>query len=63
MAAYQVIQKDNVPMFVVLPFGDVEAIEDYMDELWANDVVRQYEASENNTILYTMSDAKKILAV
>jgi len=35
MAEFQVILEKNKPKYVVLPFGDKKAAQDYMDELWA----------------------------
>jgi len=35
MAAFQIISEKNKPKYAVLPFGDEEAVQDYMDELWA----------------------------
>jgi len=35
MADYQIISEKNRSKFVVLPFGDEKAVQDYMDELWA----------------------------
>ncbi|GBR77619.1 hypothetical protein RDn1_278 [Candidatus Termititenax dinenymphae] len=47
MATFQIINEKNKPRFVVLPFGDKEAVEDYLDELWATKVVEEYKRNKS----------------
>ena len=47
MAEFQVIRENDVPKYAVLPFGDTEALEDYLDELWAEQALKEYEAEPN----------------
>jgi len=49
MAEFQVIRENDEPKYVILPFGDVEALEDYMDELWAEQAVKEFEACPDKT--------------
>ena len=44
MADYQVISEKDKPKFVVFPVGDREAVEDYLDELWAQEVVKDLDS-------------------
>ena len=60
MAAYQVISEKNKPRFVVLPFGDIKAAQDYMDELWAEKAVAEYNKNKPKK-LYSLAQVKKIL--
>ena len=61
MAAYQVIEEKGKPKYVVLPFGDKEAVEDYLDELWAVKAVKAFKA-RNDTRFYALEDVwQKIL--
>ena len=46
--------------FVVLPFGDKEAVEDYMDELWAEKAAAEFEKSKPGK-LYSLDEAKEKL--
>jgi regulatory protein YycH of two-component signal transduction system YycFG len=62
MAAFQVITEKNKPRFVVLPFGDEEAVQDYMDELWAEKAVEEF-SKEKNKKLYSLEEVKRALAV
>ena len=62
MADYQVISEKGKPKFVVLPFGDKEAVEDYMDELWAQEVVKNL-ASRKNVKYFTLEEAKSRLGL
>jgi hypothetical protein len=39
----QLMKENNVPKYVVLPFGDWEALEDYADELWAEQAVKEHK--------------------
>jgi len=43
MAEFQVISEKNKPKFVVLPFGDEKAVQDYMDELWAEKAAADFK--------------------
>jgi hypothetical protein len=60
MAGFQVILEKNKPKYVVLPFGDRKAAQDYMDELWAEKAVSEFERSKPGK-LYTLAEAKKKL--
>ena len=60
MAAFQVISEKNKPKFVVLPFGDEEAVQDYLDELWAEKAVAQFNKSKPGK-LYSLDEVKKKL--
>jgi hypothetical protein len=60
MAEFQVILEKNKPKYVVLPFGDRKAAQDYMDELWAEKAVAEFERSKHGK-LYTLAEAKKKL--
>jgi len=60
MASFQVILEKNKPKFVVLPFGDKEAVEDYMDELWAEKAAAEFEKSKPGK-LYSLDEAKEKL--
>ena len=61
MADFQIISEKNKPKFVVLPFGDENAAQDYMDELWAEKAVADYNRSKPGK-LYTLADVKQKLA-
>ena len=60
MEAFQVISERNKPKFVVLPFGDEEAVQDYMDELWAEKAVAEFNKNKRQK-LYSLADVKKKL--
>ena len=60
MAEYQVITEKNKPKFVVLPFGDEKAAQDYLDELWAEKAVAKYNKSKPGK-LYSLADVKQKL--
>jgi hypothetical protein len=62
MAAFQVITEKNKPRFVVLPFGDEEAAQDYLDELWANKAVAAFNKSKPKK-LHTLAEVRKSLHV
>ena len=62
MAAYQVIEDNGRPKFVVFQFGDKDAIEDYLEELWAEKVVRGL-ASRQGEECFTLEEAERILAL
>ena len=58
MAAFQIILEKNKPKFVVLPFGDKAAVQDYMDELWAEKAVEDFNKSKQGK-LYSLDEVKK----
>ena len=58
MADFQVIMEKNKPKFVVLPFGDKKAAQDYMDELWAEKAVSDFYKSKPGK-LYSLDEVKK----
>ena len=62
MAAYQVISEKGKPKFVVFPVGDREAVEDYLDELWAEDVVKGLESRKGEKY-FTLEEAKSRLGL
>jgi hypothetical protein len=57
---FQLIKENNVPKYVVLPFGDWEALEDYADELWAEQSVKQYQQTETHKT-YSLQEIKNKL--
>ena len=60
MAAYQVIEEKGKPKFVVFTFGDKNAIEDYLDELWAEKVVKGLPSRKDEKC-FTLEEAENIL--
>ena len=61
MADFQIITENNKPRFVVLPFGDETAAQDYLDELWAEKAVVKFN-KEKPQKLYSMEEVQQILA-
>jgi len=62
MAGYQVIEEKGKPKFVVFPFGDKDAVEDYLEELWAEKAVRGL-ASRKGEKCFTLEEAEKRLGL
>jgi len=62
MAAYQVIEEKGKPKFVVFPFGDKDAVEDYLEELWAEKVVKDL-ASRKGEKCFTLEEAEFLLTL
>lgn|GEM_PF-1905206 len=60
MAAFQIISEKDKPKFVVLPFGGKKAVQDYMDELWAEKAIADFEKSKPKK-LYSLDDVKEKL--
>jgi hypothetical protein len=60
MAGFQIITEKNRPKFVVLPFGDKKAAQDYMDELWAEKAVAEYNKKKLEK-LYSLEEVKQKL--
>jgi hypothetical protein len=60
MTAFQIISEKNKPRFVVLPFGDEEAAQDYLDELWANKAVAEFQKAKHKK-LYSLTEVKHSL--
>ena len=60
MAAFQIITEKNKPKYVVLPFGDKKAAQDYMDELWAEKAVTEFNKRKPER-LYTLAEVKQKL--
>ena len=60
MAEFQVISEKNKPKFVVLPFGDEKAVQDYMDELWAEKAAADFNKNKPKK-LYTLEEVKQKL--
>ena len=62
MATYQVIEEKGKPKFVVFPFGDKAAIEDYLEELWAEKAVKGL-ASRKGEKRFTLEEAEHFLGL
>ena len=60
MAAFQIILEKDKPKFVVLPFGDEKAAQDYLDELWAEKAVAEFKKNKSKK-LYSLSEVKEKL--
>jgi hypothetical protein len=60
MASFQIITEKYKPKFVVLPFGDEKAAQDYMDELWAEKAVAEFNRKKTGK-LYTLAEVKQKL--
>jgi hypothetical protein len=60
MEAFQIITEKNKPKFVVLPFGDEKAVQDYMDELWAEKAAEEFNKSKPEK-LYSLEEVKQKL--
>ena len=60
MAAFQIISEKNKPKFVVLPFGDEKAVQDYMDELWAEKAVAEFN-KKKPVKMYSLAEVKQKL--
>ena len=60
MATYQIILEKNKPKFVVLPFGDEKAVQEYMEELWAEKAVAKFNKSKPDK-LYSLEEVKQKL--
>jgi hypothetical protein len=60
MAKFQIINEKNRPKFVVLPFGDEKAVQDYMDELWAEKAVAAFNKNKPEK-LYSLAEVKQKL--
>jgi len=60
MADFQIISEKNKPKFVVLPFGDTKAAQDYMDELWAEKAMTEFNKSKPGK-LYSLAEVKQKL--
>lgn len=46
---------------VVMPCGDVDAAEDYQDEIWAKEAVKEYQKEKHHEYK-TLDDLKALLA-
>ncbi|MCL2293951.1 MAG: hypothetical protein FWC36_03695 [Spirochaetes bacterium] len=62
MAEYQIITEKNKPRFVVLPFGDVIAAQDYLDELWTEKAAAKFNKGKPQK-LYSLAEAKQMLGL
>jgi len=60
MTSFQVILEKDKPKFVVLPFGDKKAAEEYLDELWAEKAVADFNKSKPGK-LYSLDEVKEKL--
>ena len=61
MATFQIISDKNKPRFVVLPFGDEAAAQDYLDELWAEKAVAKFNRKKPEK-LYSLEEVKQKIA-
>ena len=61
MASYQIILEKSKPKFVVLPFGDEKAAQEYMEDLWAEKAVRKFSKNKSDK-LYTLDEVKQKLS-
>jgi hypothetical protein len=50
MAEFQIITEKNKPKYFVLPFGDEKAVQDYMDELWAEKAAAEFNKKTGKTV-------------
>jgi len=60
MTSFQIILENDKPKFVVLPFGNKKAAEEYLDELWAEKAVSDFNKSKPGK-LYSLDEAKEKL--
>ena len=60
MASYQIILEKNRPKFVILPFGDEKAAQEYMDDLWAEKAVAKFNKNKPDK-LYSLEEVKQKL--
>jgi hypothetical protein len=60
MAEFQIITEKSKPKYVVLPFGDEKAVQDYMDELWAEKAAADFNKNKPDK-LYTLAEVKQKL--
>ena len=61
MAEFQIIKEKNKPRFVVLPFGDEAAAQDYLDEIWAEKAVAKFNR-EKSQKLFSIAEVQQKLA-
>ena len=61
MAGFQIISEKNKPKFVVLPFDDEKAVQDYMDELWAEKAAADFKKYKPEK-LYSMEGITLLLS-
>ena len=61
MASYQIILEKNRPKFVILPFGDEKAAQEYMDDLWAEKAIAKFNKNKPDK-LYSLEEVKQKLA-
>jgi len=60
MTSFQIILENDKPKFVVLPFGNKKAAEEYLDELWAEKAVADFNKRKPGK-LYSLDEVKEIL--
>jgi hypothetical protein len=60
MADFQIITEKDKPRFVVLPFGDEAAAQDYLDELWAEKAVAKFN-KEKPQKLFSLAEVQQML--
>jgi hypothetical protein len=52
------VKRESPKSFVVLPFGDEKAAQNYMDELWVEKAVMEFNKNKPGK-LYSLAEAKK----
>ena len=60
MTSFQIILENDKPKFVVLPFGNKKAAEEYLDELWAEKAAADFNKSKPGK-LYSLDEVKEKL--
>lgn len=61
MGKIKVLPGEKDPKFVVLPFGGEAAVEDRMDEIWAEKAIKEHEKEKHHEYK-TLDDLKELLA-
>lgn len=61
MGKIKIIPNDKDPKIADLPFGTEEAVEDYLDERWAENAIKEHE-KENHHEYKTLDDLKALLS-
>jgi len=61
MEQFQIISEKNKPKFVVLPFGDEKAAQDYLDELWAERAAAEFNKNKRQKV-YSLDEVKQKLS-
>lgn len=61
MGKLKIIPDDKDPKFLVLPIQNEEASEDYADELWAEQAVKEHQKEKHHEYK-TLDDLKALMA-